>query len=147
MRLFTIGYQGLTFDAFLRFLKLWNIGVVFDVRGNAISRKKGFSKYHLDKYLQVDSILYVHLPELGTPRPIRDELKKRGDYTQFFRMYNEFLEGKIDHLEPIIQAINIKNVALMCFEKEIEKCHRGAIAAKIQEKTNHRVIIQNIRTS
>jgi uncharacterized protein (DUF488 family) len=92
MNLFTIGYEGLSFDSFLRYLIEFNINTVFDVRKNPISRKKGVSKSHLYEKLNSGKIQYFHLPQLGTPRYLRHEFQVKKDYSHFFEKYNSFLE-------------------------------------------------------
>ncbi|MGA2466382.1 MAG: DUF488 domain-containing protein [Thermodesulfobacteriota bacterium] len=147
MNLFTIGYEGLSFDSFLKYLIKFNINIVFDVRENPFSRKRGFSKSDLYKKLNLGRIQYIHLPQLGTPKSLRCELQIKRDYVHFFERYNTFLEDRIGYLNQILDILETKNVALMCYEREASKCHRSAIALKIKERSNNGIVIRNIRTS
>jgi uncharacterized protein (DUF488 family) len=147
MNLFTIGYEGLSFNSFVKYLKSLNIVTVFDVRKNPVSRKKGFSKEKLNEGLILSKIHYVHLSELGTPKLLRDELRRKKDYLEFFQKYNIILSTKLQCLDAILDTLKNENVALMCFEKDPFKCHRSAIALKIKERSNNGIVIRNIRTS
>ena len=137
MNLFTIGYEGLSIDSFLRYLTESNINIVFDVRKNPISRKKGFSKSDLNGKLNSGKIRYIHLPQLGTPRSLRRELRIKKDYSHFFERYNGFLEKQIEYVDQILNILKTGNVALLCYEKEASKCHRSAIALKIKKRSNN----------
>lgn len=72
-QLFTVGYEGTTLDAFIANLLANNINCILDVRAIAFSRKPGFSKAQLARRLDLAKIKYIHLTELGTPKPIREE--------------------------------------------------------------------------
>lgn len=146
MNLFTIGYEGLSFDSFLKYLIEFNINIIFDVRKNPISRKKGFSKSDLYERLNSGKIRYIHLPQLGTPRSLRLELQIKKDYSLFFEKYNVFLEKQIEYLDQILDISKKENVALMCYEREASKCHRSAIALKIKKRSDNGILIRNIKT-
>lgn len=63
--LFTIGYQGITLEAYLNKLIKNNIKVLCDVRKNALSMKYGFSKSQLKNACNGVGIEYIHIPEVG----------------------------------------------------------------------------------
>ncbi|MBM3324797.1 MAG: DUF488 domain-containing protein, partial [Calditrichaeota bacterium] len=77
--LFTIGYEGHTLDEFLDRLADKKISIILDVRRDPISRKKGFSKTALKEALSERGIDYVHLPQFGVPRDIRQRYKEYGE--------------------------------------------------------------------
>jgi uncharacterized protein (DUF488 family) len=58
--LFTIGYEGITIEHYLNTLIKNGIQVLCDVRNNPLSRKFGFSKSSLQKYLGNIGIEYIH---------------------------------------------------------------------------------------
>ena len=62
---FTIGYQGRTVGDYLGMLSRAQVTVLCDVRRNAISRKRGFSKRALAGACEQIDIRYEHLPDLG----------------------------------------------------------------------------------
>ncbi len=146
MDLYTIGYEGLSFGSFVRYLRGHNVTTVVDVREKPISRKKGFSKSDLGQGLASNHINYVHLQALGSPKNLRDELNKTKDYFNFFKGYNYVLETKTKYIDEIINMMLHRTVALICFEKDACKCHRNAVAQKIQEMSSCSVSIHHIET-
>ena len=73
MELYTIGYEGLNQDGFLKWLHYFNIDVVADVRDLPLSRKKGFSKTGLSDFLIKEDIEYFSYRELGVPKERRNQ--------------------------------------------------------------------------
>ena len=61
------GYEGRSIEDFVRAMKRNRVELVVDVRLNAVSRKKGFSKAPLTKALAAEGIGYRHETELGNP--------------------------------------------------------------------------------
>ena len=135
MDLFTIGYEGLTIDGFIQHLLRWRIDTVADVRLNPVSRKPAFSKTPLAEALASHNIQYFHFRELGTPQALRNEVRGTGDYRKFILSYREFVATKVAALQELHKLIRSKRVALMCLEKDPEKCHRSALAAAINRSS------------
>ena len=65
MKIFTIGYEGTTMDAFLSTLREAGVEQVIDVRALPLSRRPGFSKNILAATLKNSGIDYIHLKALG----------------------------------------------------------------------------------
>lgn len=132
--LFTIGYESLSIDEYLNVLVNFNISALVDVRRNPISRKIGFSKKLLEKYLRMVDIQYYHLPELGIASYLRQNLTTPEAYQNLFKLYEEELLPKqteaLDLLEKIIK--NRQRVALTCFEADAVCCHRHRITSYLQ---------------
>ena len=114
MDLFTIGYEGMTIDGFIRHLLRWKIDIVVDVRLNPISRKAFFSKTSLSEILASHRIHYLHLRELGTPQVLRAKVMQTGDYREFMLGYRRFLKTKISIIQELYCLVQAKRVALMC---------------------------------
>lgn len=128
--LFTIGYEGLAFDAYLNKLIINNIAILVDVRRNALSRKYGFSKTRLSKYVERSGIAYLHIPGLGIPSKLRQNLNGKGTYEELFKHYEtKILPQNFDSVE-ILKAVveKEKRVALTCFEADYLTCHRNTLA-------------------
>ena len=125
MKIFTIGYEGTTMDAFLATLRVAGVEQVIDVRALPLSRRPGFSKNILAVTLKDSGIGYVHLKALGTPKPGRDAAKK-GDWRTMERVY----EGQLHLPEAQAQAAQLRDLAaektsaLLCFERDPKHCHR-----------------------
>jgi uncharacterized protein (DUF488 family) len=75
MTVFTIGYEGLNVDTFMSLLAQHGIETVVDVRELPLSRKTGFSKKALTNALNPSGVEYVHMVNLGCPKPVRDRYR------------------------------------------------------------------------
>jgi uncharacterized protein (DUF488 family) len=128
--LFTIGYEGLTLEAYINKLILNGIAVLCDVRKHAYSQKYGFSKSQLQKACEGVNIEYVHIPDLGIESEYRQHLQTQQDYDELFRLYDEtVLESNKTALERIVYLLKEKRrIALTCFEKNPIQCHRSHVA-------------------
>lgn len=127
--LLTLGYEGISIDAYLNKLIKNNIKVLIDVRKNPISRKYGFSKQKLSTYVNRLGITYVHLPELGISSDLRKTLGNKETYGALFKHYEELiLPEQQEALKIILDILDAnKRVALTCFEAEHSMCHRHKI--------------------
>jgi len=128
--LFTIGYEGLTIDAYLNKLINNNIEVVVDVRSNPQSMKYDFKKTKFRYHIETAGIKYYHIPELGIPSDKRQNLKSESEYERLFKEYGEKIIAK--QPEAIKRLLNLlsqfKRIALTCFESEYRHCHRHKLA-------------------
>lgn len=129
----TIGYEGITIDSFLKKLIDNKVNTLIDVRKNAYSMKFGFSKTRLRSYCEKLGIGYVHISELGIESASRKKLNTYKDYQILFEKYDKELEKKEDHLNRIIEMSRTQKVAMMCFEKDINYCHRGRIGQRLRD--------------
>lgn len=142
---FTIGYEGITFEKYINKLIDNKIDILCDVRKNPFSMKFGFSKNMLKHTLEQIGIEYLHLPELGIESENRQELNTLDDYKKLFKEYeNSTLRTKesLKALNRIDEISRTKKIALTCFEKDIEYCHRGVIANKL--KKDHKLEYNNL---
>lgn len=132
--LMTIGYEGISIDAYINKLIYNNIALVVDVRRNPISMKYGFSKTRLRDYLNRTGIGYEHIPSLGIESSKRKNLATTKEYELLFRKYSEELLPKQEiGLNKIKQLITeYKRVALTCFEANPKSCHRHKITEYMQ---------------
>ncbi|WP_135612742.1 DUF488 family protein [Methanococcoides sp. AM1] len=130
--LFTIGYEGRDIDQFLNYLIQNNINILIDVRKNPFSMKFSFTKMKLSKYLEKVGIQYIHIPDLGIESENRKNLDSMADYQNLFNEYaTTTLKRNLNHLEDIYELSQNNRIALMCFEADINMCHRGVIAKSI----------------
>jgi uncharacterized protein (DUF488 family) len=131
--IFTIGYEGLTLDEFVRILKDNGIEILIDVRNNPFSRKPGFSRKTLSEMLSIQGIGYIHIPELGIPSEIRKSTPP-SEEGRLLDDYERDLPWKMDRIQKIIEMGREKRIALMCFEKDVRHCHRGRIGTFLNNK-------------
>lgn len=130
---YTIGYEGRSPEMLLDTLKKHGIQQLIDVRELALSRKNGFAKAALSKFLRSNGIIYKHFPSLGSPREIRHKLWKEGDYAQFFKEYADALnrDESQEYLKDLEGLAHVRRTVIMCFEKDVEVCHRKIIKERL----------------
>jgi uncharacterized protein (DUF488 family) len=129
----TIGYEAATQGEVIGRLKAAGVEVVIDVRAVAASRRAGFSKTLLAASLQDAGIDYVHLRELGTPKPGRDAARK-GHVAEMHEIFEAHLAEPAAQLQ-LAQAAQIaaeRKTALLCYEADAAGCHRRIVAERIQ---------------
>lgn len=131
-KLFTIGYEGAELTDFLASLKAAKVNVLLDIREIPISRRRGFSKTALGTALVAFGIAYRHERQLGSPKAIRHRLHEDGNYKRFFRDFDRHLGQQWDLLEALAQELK-GNVALMCYERDHEGCHRRSVAEALAD--------------
>lgn len=142
--LFTVGYEGTDIESFIHNLRANSISCILDVRALPLSRKRGFSKTELAARLTRERIDYIHLPELGTPKVIRDTLKSTRDYATFFEKMEKYLTGKKDAIRQAYNQAMKTRCCLMCFERLAERCHRKIVAEKIRTTDGDDLRIRHI---
>ena len=126
--LFTIGYEGRSAESFINALIQNDIRMLVDVRKNPLSRKFGFSKGKLEHITETVGIRYVHIPDLGIDSDKRTSLNTKDDYEYLFQMYKEALPEHISQINSIFSLLCANTrIALMCFEKNPQMCHRHVL--------------------
>ena len=133
----SIGYEGKTIDSFLNDLTQHNVSLLVDVRRNAFSMKKGFSKNQLNYYLEKAGIGYLHFPELGIESEKRKDLDSAADYKELFKEYRKTLPAKKEKIEELKKLGKENKVSLMCFEADKNFCHRGVLSDFLGEEVVH----------
>ncbi len=130
---FTIGYEGRSFDTFRSTLVDNDIGRLVDVRQMPRSRKPGFSKGSLSRLLSESGIEYIHLEPLGSPRAAREKLNETGDLSSFLDTYKKHLVSVSAGINILVRLADEMPTAIMCLERDASKCHRSVIAARLRE--------------
>jgi uncharacterized protein (DUF488 family) len=133
---FTLGYEGLTIDAFLNKLISNNVFAVVDVRNNPQSMKYGFSKKSFKQYIENAGMKYFHIPELGIPSSMRKGLGDSVSHESLFQTY----EAKLlpEHEEAQTRLLKLiaeySRIALVCFEADHQFCHRNTLIKYLQKR-------------
>jgi uncharacterized protein (DUF488 family) len=130
---YTIGYEGLSIDEFLLKLIREQIEVLVDVRHNPWSMKFGFTKNTLRSFCSKLGIEYQNVRELGIPGSFRKNLKTKQDYEALFSQYKTVIIKKKSELEMLKSIALEKRIALVCFEKDPDYCHRTIIASELDK--------------
>lgn len=132
--LLTVGYEGATLEQFISTLQEAQVTMLLDVREIALSRRKGFSKKALAEALADAGIEYRHERDLGSPKPIRHQLREDGDYRRYFKAFRTYLNAQRPLLAELADSLR-GSVALMCFERDYKTCHRSAVAHELESLT------------
>jgi len=132
----TIGYESRSLEGYLNLLIGDGVTVLCDVRRNPLSRKYGFSKSTLMNGAAGVGIRYEHIPELGIASEARRELRTQADYDALFDTYaRESLPKQMKYLVKIMGWIEKgERVALTCYERLPEQCHRTSVAKALEER-------------
>jgi uncharacterized protein (DUF488 family) len=129
----TIGYEGVSLEAFLATLKAAKVTLLLDIRELPISRRRGFSKTALSEALAAAAIGYQHERALGAPREVRHRLRADGDLKRYFADFREYLATQGTVLDQLAQALSGR-VALLCYERNPAECHRSVVAAALAKR-------------
>ncbi len=138
--MYTIGYEGLSFEGYVNQLLRHDVRLLCDVRHNPLSRKFGFSKGVLSRLLPKLGIHYVHVPDLGIRSEMRRELNAPDDYDRLFSVYRKMLPEKENSLRLLEDLfVEHQRIALTCFEKEASCCHRHCVSDFLAKERGIRV--------
>jgi uncharacterized protein (DUF488 family) len=132
MKLRTIGYEAATQAAVIAALKAAGVEVLIDVRAVASSRRAGFSKTLLAASLAEAGIDYVHLRDLGTPKPGR-QAARAGRHGEMRAIFEAHMAEPAAQLQ-LAEAADIareRPAALLCYEADAAHCHRRIIAQQL----------------
>jgi uncharacterized protein (DUF488 family) len=142
--LFTAGYQGHTIASFLDLLQAHGVAQIIDVRQLPFSRKPDFSKKRLAAHLAEAGIDYVHLAALGTPKPLRDEVRRTHDYPAFFAAMRALLAQQPAALAEALELARARPSALLCFEADAAACHRLVVAEELQRLAGETIAVEHL---
>ena len=127
--IYTIGYESITLETYINKLIKNDIKLLCDVRKNPFSRKFGFSHKALSNILFKLNIEYVHIPQLGIESDKRQSLNDIDDYKNLFDEYKTTLPDRNEALDQVLYLHKqYQRIALTCFEKSHEKCHRHCVS-------------------
>lgn len=134
-KLATIGYEQATQADVIGRLKAAGVQIVIDVRAVASSRRAGFSKTLLAGSLKEAGIDYLHLRDLGTPKPGRQAARagRIDEMHEIFRAHLEEPAAQV-HLAQACEVARERTVALLCYEADAAGCHRTIVADLIRDQ-------------
>lgn len=144
--LFTLGYEGMSIDAYLSMLIKYDIRVLVDVRNNPISRKFGFAKTRLAECTERAGIVYHHVPELGIPSSLRRDLSDMESYRALFEHYRQnILPRQSAAIERLLALLRRhRRAAVMCFEADPRMCHRQKLVEHLAALPEFQVPIRHL---
>lgn len=129
--LVSLGYEGRSFGQLVNELREQSVSILVDVRLTPLSRKAGMSKRKLAAALGEAGIGYVHLPALGNPKDNRESFRS-GDPASRER-FRVLLHGQVavQAIDHIAELLEDGAVAVLCFERSHEQCHRQLVAEAV----------------
>ena len=131
--IFTVGYEGRSFDNYIQQLLTHSIKLLVDVRYNPYSRKPLFGRGDFHRYLPLVGIDYRHLKNLGIPGTQRRANISRTDLFARYRRDLSKFPGDMALMQELLGQQ--RNLALTCFELQPEHCHRHCLAAELARTT------------
>jgi len=133
MSVFTIGYEGLDIYAFVSLLTRHGIETVVDIRELPLSRKPGFSKNSLANLLNLSGFEYIHMVDLGCPKPVRDRYREDGNWKRYTDGFQKHLNMQTEAIAELSDLVSSSNCALLCYEADFNFCHRSIVANAVSE--------------
>jgi len=137
---FTIGYGDYPVDLFFYFLQKTGIDTVIDVRTSPYSSYNySFNRDNLEKFLISHQISYQYMGDKMGGRYSSPNLLFPDGTVNYEKVRNteKFQEGLKQALLLISSG---KRIALMCAEKEPEKCHRFALISRALQSNGVKVV-------
>ena len=131
MNIYTVGYEGLGPEEFLRQLRRARVRVVVDVRDVPLSRKRGFSKTALAEALGAAGMDYQHVRSLGCPKFIRDQYRADRDWNAYTVAFMKHLRQQSQAVSELAGLCEDRAAALLCYEADAGLCHRTYVARAV----------------
>lgn len=135
MKVFTLGYQGLSLENYVETLLASNVGIVLDVREVAWSYNRRYIKSVLQKTLIEAGIKYTHLRICGNPSSNR---KTATSIEECLSRYRDYLNENAECLETLLKYVELASgrnqpACLTCYEHKAEDCHRKILTDALIE--------------
>ncbi len=139
--IFTIGYEKRSGDELISLLLDADVDILVDVREKAMSRKPDFRGSALQARCEEAGIQYEPIPGLGSTEDQRSALRESRDIETFQRRFRKYAKRHcIESLDQLASIAKKKSVALMCYERCHEDCHRTGVAELVADAINASII-------
>ena len=134
MKVFTLGYQTLSSDLYVRTLVNAGVGIVLDVRERAWSQRPEFVKGTLNDALYVAGIRYIHVKAAGNPAQNRKTARSAAECLTRYRIH---LKTNVASLHALLTEIRAASgdgrpACLTCYERIYTDCHRSVLIEELQ---------------
>lgn len=132
---FTIGYERRDGEELIALLLDAGVDHLADVRDKPRSRKPDFRAGALKARCEDAGIEYGAWVALGSTEAQRQRLHESGDLARFHRTFRAYAKRSLD--EPLCQLAKVakkKSIALLCYERSHEECHRSVVADLLADR-------------
>jgi uncharacterized protein (DUF488 family) len=132
--LVSIGYGGRRLRSLVDLLAGEGVDLLIDVRLTPVSGIPGFSAGSLKRVLADIGIEYRHAPDLGNPPDNRAHFHD-GPREQGRIRFRKLLRSGAarEALEDLVALVAQRRVAVLCAERNQERCHRQVIVERIRQ--------------
>ena len=126
--IFSIGYEEIEINEYIRMLKKNSVRIVFDVRNERTSKNENFKKSSLKDCLTKNGIEYRNATRLSIDYEKIKAIKTKKDKRELFKQYKKELQGKEKYVRMLKAALTTKRrIAITGFEKKHTECHRSIL--------------------
>ena len=126
-KIVSLGYERRSIDELVGILSGYGVAKLLDIRELPLSRRKGFSKSTLSVHLEEAGIEYLHLRAAGNPYR-----KHKASIGRCLQLYTRYLEKNPEIVEALALELSNKPIAVFCYEREHECCHRSILLKALQ---------------
>lgn len=132
--IFTVGYERRDGEDLISALIDAGVDTLIDVRERPFSRKPDFRRGPLEAICEEAGIDYQSWTRLGSTQHQRENLKSSGDFSEFRRRFKSFAKrGREEDIVELAKYCNGRSVALICYERCHDECHRSVLAELVAE--------------
>lgn len=133
--IFTIGYERRDGEDLISAIRDAGVQHLADIRDKPMSRKPDFRETALRAFCLDAGIEYGAWPDLGSTQAQRDALHATGNLSKFHAAFQAYAEQQLEApLKRLASVAKKKVVALLCYERAHEECHRSTIAALLADR-------------
>jgi len=135
--IYTVGYEQRNLTELVAILRELKIELLVDVRDKPFSRRVDFRSPSIDAACREAGICYESWTDLGSTEAQRKRLIETRDYVQFGRRFRAFArrhrKAALDRLSGVAEK---RTVALLCYERCHDECHRSVVADLVAKRLN-----------
>lgn len=140
MRIYSIGYEGRSPEAFCEALSTAGVRVVIDVRAVPWSQRPQFRKTAIQTSIADFGINYIHCKAAGNPyRPKKGETL---DMKACAKAYAKHLREHPEIVEELANLVKVGDAALLCYEGHRDRCHRGVLLDALTKQLSRVKVIE-----
>jgi uncharacterized protein (DUF488 family) len=133
--IFTVGYEKRSGEDLIAVLRDCGVEYLADVRDNPVSRKPDFRKAALRAICEDAGIEYGPWSELGSTEGQRERLRESGDLAHFHKTFRAYARRSLsDSIDRLAAVAKRKSVALLCYERAHDECHRRTVANLLADR-------------